>query len=96
MGRLEPLGRAAFGEPGRERRADLLLAAPGVDDNAIKREAAQVKDVASLPGRQELIAKLLFLLQSPVTRFVRVLAAVPRDFVVVLEQVRVKKEQASA
>lgn len=58
--------------------------------------AAQVKDVASLPGRQELLAKLLFLMQSPVTRFVRVLAAVPRDFVVVLEQVRVKKEQASA
>jgi large subunit ribosomal protein L10 len=58
--------------------------------------ASQVKDIASLPGRQELIAKLLYLLQSPITRIVRVLAAVPRDFVVVLEQVRIKKEQASA
>jgi large subunit ribosomal protein L10 len=59
-------------------------------------DAAQIKDVASMPGRKELIAKLLFLLQSPVTRFVRVLAAVPRDFVVVLDQVRAKKEQTSA
>jgi large subunit ribosomal protein L10 len=58
-------------------------------------EADQVKEIAELPTREELIAKLLFLLQSPVTRFVRVLAAVPRDFVVVLEQVRQKKEGAA-
>ena len=55
-------------------------------------EAAQVKEIAELPSREELIAKLLFLLQSPVTRFVRVLAAVTRDFVVVLDQVRAQKE----
>lgn len=56
----------------------------------------QVKEIASLPSREELIAKLLFLLQSPVTRFVRVLAAVPREFVVVLEQIRQQKEGASS
>jgi large subunit ribosomal protein L10 len=54
--------------------------------------ATQIKEIASLPGRQELIGKLLFLMQSPVTRFVRVLAAVPRDFVVVLDQVRAQRE----
>lgn len=54
--------------------------------------ADQVKEIASLPGRKELIGKLLFLLQSPITRFVRTLAAIPRDFVVVLDQVRLKKE----
>jgi len=57
--------------------------------------AEQVKEIADLPTREELLAKLLFLLQSPVTRFVRVLAAVPRDFVVVLDQVRAKKESAA-
>ena len=55
----------------------------------------QVKDIASLPGREELIAKLLFLLQSPISRFVRTLAAIPRDFVVVLDQIRQQKEPAA-
>jgi large subunit ribosomal protein L10 len=54
--------------------------------------AEQIRDIASLPSRKELIAKLLFLLQSPVTRFARVLAAVPQSFVTVLNQVRQKKE----
>jgi large subunit ribosomal protein L10 len=54
--------------------------------------AAQIKDIASLPSREELIAKLLFLIQSPVARFVRVLAALPQSLVVVLDQVRQKKE----
>jgi large subunit ribosomal protein L10 len=53
----------------------------------------QIKDIASLPSREELIAKLLFLLQSPITRFARVLAAVPQSFVMVLDQVRKKKEE---
>lgn len=52
----------------------------------------QIKEIANLPSREELIAKLLFLLQSPVTRIVRTLAAVPRDFVLVLEQIRQQKE----
>lgn len=55
--------------------------------------ADQIKDIAALPSREALIAKLLFLMQSPVTRFVRVLAAVPQSFVMVLDQVRKKKEE---
>jgi large subunit ribosomal protein L10 len=55
--------------------------------------AEQIKDIASLPSREELIAKLLFLLQSPITRLARVLAAVPQSFVMVLDQIRVKKEE---
>jgi large subunit ribosomal protein L10 len=54
-------------------------------------EADQVKELASLPSREELIAKLLFLLQSPVTRFVRTLAEMPRRLVVVLGQISEKK-----
>jgi large subunit ribosomal protein L10 len=52
----------------------------------------QIKEIANLPSREELIAKLVFLLQSPITRFVRGLAAIPRQFVVVLDQVRQQKE----
>jgi len=58
--------------------------------------ASQIKEIAQLPSRDELIAKLLFLLQSPIVRFARVLAAVPQSFVMVLDQVRKKKEEEQA
>ena len=55
--------------------------------------ASQVKEIASLPGRPELLAKLLFLMQSPIQRFVRVLAASgPQRLAIVLDQVAKKKE----
>jgi large subunit ribosomal protein L10 len=57
--------------------------------------AEQIRDIASLPSREELIAKFLFLLQSPITRFARVLAAVPQSFVMVLDRVRKKKEESA-
>jgi large subunit ribosomal protein L10 len=58
--------------------------------------ADQIKDIAALPSREELIAKLLFLLQSPITSFVRVLAAVPQSFVMVLDQIRQQKDGGGA
>ena len=64
--------------------------------------AGQIKDIAALPSREELLTKLVFLLQSPIVRFVRVLAAVPKSFVVVLDQIAKQKgegalaEEASA
>ena len=54
--------------------------------------AAEVKEIASLPSREELMSKLVFLLQSPIASFVRILGALPRQFVVVLDQVRQQKE----
>lgn len=54
--------------------------------------ADQVQEIAKLPSRDDLIAKLLFLLQSPITRLARGLAAIPRQFVVVLDQVSKGKE----
>lgn len=57
----------------------------------------QVKEIAALPSREELIAKLLFLVQSPITRFVRVLAALgPQSLAMVLNQVSQKKEGGEA
>jgi large subunit ribosomal protein L10 len=55
--------------------------------------AGQIKEIAQLPSREQLIAKLLYLLQSPITRFASLLAALPRSLVVVLDQVSKKKEE---
>ena len=54
--------------------------------------ANQVVDIAAMPSREALIAKLLFLLQSPISRFVQVLAASgPRRLATVLDQIAKKK-----
>jgi large subunit ribosomal protein L10 len=55
---------------------------------------AQVTELANLPGKPELYAKLLFLLNAPATNLVRVLSAVPRDLVNVLAQAEKKRAQS--
>ena len=51
-------------------------------------------DLANMPSKPELYAKLLYVLNAPAQQLVTVLSAVQRDFVTVLSEVKKKKESA--
>src|SRR5436189_3611550 len=55
-----------------------------------------VEAIASLPSREELISKVMFLINCQAQRLVTVLQAVPRNLAVVVDQVRVQKEAVGA
>jgi large subunit ribosomal protein L10 len=57
---------------------------------------ADVASLASLPGRDELLAKLLGTMQAPIAKFVRTLNEVPGKFVRTLAAVRDQQEKQAA
>lgn len=74
---------------------DKLVVKAGAMPNFLMDEAG-VKALATMPSRDELLAKLMATMQAPIAQFVRTLNEVPSRFVRTLAAVRDAKEQAPA
>jgi len=70
----------------------LQIKAGVVQGKAIK--PAEVTDLASLPGKPELYARLLGTMNAPMVQLVTVLSAVPRDLMNVLVAAEKKRTEA--
>jgi large subunit ribosomal protein L10 len=58
--------------------------------------ASEIQNIASLPSREELVSKLLFLMLSPIRGLVTVLNANIRNIAVVLDQIAKQKNEGQA
>jgi large subunit ribosomal protein L10 len=74
---------------------ELFVIKAGAMPNAVM-SAQDIKALAQLPSREELLAKLLGTMQAPVTKLVRTMNEVPSKFVRTLAAYRDSKEKATA
>lgn len=73
--------------------ADIYTFKTGVVDGRMV-DFKQVQSIASLPSKEELISKLLWVLNAQAQRIVTVINAVPRDLAVVIKQIGEKAPAA--
>jgi large subunit ribosomal protein L10 len=74
---------------------DKLVVTAGSLPNSVI-DAAGVKALATMPSRDELLAKLMGTMQAPIAQFMRTLNEVPAKFVRTLAAVRDQKEGTAA
>ena len=74
---------------------ELFVIKGGAMPNAVM-SAKDIKTLASMPSREELLAKLVGTLQAPIAKLVRTMNEVPGKFARTLAAVRDQKEKAAA
>ncbi|HRI05216.1 MAG TPA: 50S ribosomal protein L10 [Pyrinomonadaceae bacterium] len=74
--------------------ADIYTFKTGVVDGKLV-DLTQLTTIANLPSKEELISKLLFVLNSQAQRIVTVINAVPRDLAVVIDQIGKQEGRAA-
>ena len=74
---------------------ELLVIKGGAMPNIVM-SAQDVKTLASMPSREELLAKLVGTMQAPIAKLVRTMNEVPGKFARTLAAVRDHKEKAAA
>jgi len=79
----------------KETKTQALQIKVGVVEGKVI-DAAGVEELASLPSREELIAKLLGSMQAPISGTVNVLQGTIRNMVYVLDAIREQKEQQAS
>lgn len=74
---------------------DKLVIKGGAMPNHVM-SAKEIGNLATLPGREELLARLMGTMQAPIAKFVQTLNQVPGKFVRTLAAVRDQKEKQAA
>ena len=75
--------------------ADFYTLKAGIVDGRVVNQK-QVEAIASLPSKEELISKLLFVINAQAQRIVTVINAVPRNLAVVIKQIGDQKPETAA
>ncbi len=75
--------------------ADIYTFKTGVVDGSLV-DLKQLNVIANLPSKEELISKLLFVINAQAQRLVTVINAVPRDLAVVIKQIGDKAPETRA
>lgn len=78
-----------------KENADIYTFKTGVVDGKLV-DLKQVGEIASLPSKEELISKLLYVINAQAQRLVTVINAVPRDLAVVIKQIGEKAPAGAA
>lgn len=75
-----------------KKEVDLINIKGGILDNGVLSQDA-VKALAALPGREELLAKLVGTLAAPINKLVTTLSGPSRSLVYVLSAIKEKKQE---